>query len=496
MLAAGEHTNSSVNKLQRSTGGDSMISGDSMIKGRGFWCLLVLLMAIGNAGAQLASDCTLYASPAGGGNGASPSAPTTLGGAQNVSSPGDVICMMGGNYSLGSTFNVTHSGTSSAWIVYKAYGDSAVNVNWNGPSGPGNTMFRIGQEGNFPNGPHYVEFNGLNLDGKNLATNGFSCGSAHHLRFLNNTVKNTGGAGIAAIECDYLKSDHNIIFHNGYAPCCGWTSAISYNSNQFFDTYAGLHSIISNNILAGEFDLSTNHTDGNGIILDLSCRSGCTALASAHTPPLLIMNNVVYMNGGKCIIANIVSDFYVINNTCYKNGLDLLLTSTPSEHAERRSKNGWFVNNIGYAWGGQSGNYSYDSDASGSSSISYFDNMWFVVGLDFTPSDPSQFSKQDPLFVNPPVVKSSGGGLYADALNPFQLGDGLALQATSPAIHKGIDPSTIAGLAPAIASDLKRYVYSDIHGNSRAAGSWDLGAYQLSASAGPNAPTGLTAVVN
>src|SRR2546430_12096929 len=74
---------------------------------------------------------------------------------------------------------------------------------------------------------------------------------------------------------------------------------------------------------------------------------------------------------------------------------------------------------------------------------------------------------------------------------------GLTLQPTSPAIHKGIDPSTIAGLDSAIASDLKRYVYSDIHGNSRAAGSWDLGAYQLSASAtAPNPPSGLTATTN
>jgi hypothetical protein len=470
---------------------------DSMIKVRSFWCFLILFMAVGTAGAQLATDCTIYVSPSGGGNGANLSAPTTLGGAQNASTPGDIICMLGGSYSLGSTFNVTKSGTSSAWIVYKAYGDGAVNVNWTGPSGPGNTMFRIGQQGSFPNGPHYLEFNGLNLDGKNLATNGFSCGGAHHLRFLHNTVKNTGGAGIAAIECDYLTSDHNIIFHDGYAPCCGWTSGISYNSNQFLDNYPGLHSVISNNTIAGEFDLSTNHTDGNGIILDLSCRSGCTSLASAHTPPVLIMNNVVYMNGGKCILANIVSDFYIINNTCYKNGLDVTLVSTPSELAERRSKNGWFVNNISYAWGGQSGNYSYDSDSGGSVNISYFNDMWLVGGLNFAPSDPSQLSKQDPLFVNPPAVNSSGGGQYANALNPFQLTDGLALQATSPAVHKGIDPSSIAGLNPSIASDLKHYIYADIKANPRSAGNWDLGAYQSSVSATvPGAPTGLTAVVN
>src|SRR5438876_4620376 len=168
-------------------------------------------MAIGNAGAQVATDCTLYVSPSGRGNGGSPSAATTLTGAQKASAPGDVICMIGGTYRLGSTFNLTHSGTSSAWIVYKAYGDGAVDIEWIGPSGPGNTMFRIGLPGSFPNGPHYLEFNSLNLDGNDLATTGFACNGGHHLRFLNNTVKNTGGAGIASIECDYLTSDHNFI---------------------------------------------------------------------------------------------------------------------------------------------------------------------------------------------------------------------------------------------------------------------------------------------
>jgi hypothetical protein len=454
-----------------------------MIKARYFWCLLVLLMAIGNAAAQVATDCTLYVSPSGSGNGGSPSTATTLTGAQRASTPGAVICMLGGSYSLGSTFYVNHSGTSSAWIVYKAYGDGAVNINWTGPSGPGNSMIHMGQA-TFPNGPHYIEFNGLNLDGKLRATSGFFCGNGHHLRFLNNSVKNTGGAGIAAVQCDYVTSDHNLMFHNGYAPCCGWTSAISYNSNQFLDSYPGLHSIISNNIVAGEFDSSTKHTDGNGIILDRSCPSSgfCQTVSSAHTPPVLIMNNVVYMNGGKCIIANIVSDFYVINNTCYKNGLDLLMTvATPSEHAERKSKNGWFVNNIGYAWGGQSGNYSYDSDAGGSTNISYYRNMWFVRGLNFTPSQPSQFFNQDPLFMRAPPVNPIQGNQEALALDPSFLGIDLTLQTTSPAIHKGIDPSTIPGLPTAIVTDLRKYVYADINGNSRSVGSWDLGAYQSSA---------------
>jgi len=451
---------------------------------RSSWCLFVLLMAIGNAGAQVATDCTLYVSPSGRGNGGSPSAPTTLTGAQKVSAPGDVICMIGGTYSLGSTFNLTRSGTSSAWIVYKAYGDGAVNIDWTGPSGPGNAMFRIGQQpGSFPNGPHYLEFNGLNLDGKNLATSGFSCGGGHHLRFLNNTIKNTGGAGIQTVECDYLTTDHNLIFHNGFAPCCGWTSAISYNSNQFFDNNAGLHNIISNNMLAGELDSSTNHTDGNGIILDLSCPSGCGTLATAHTPPVLIMNNVVYENGGRCISAYAVSNFYVINNTCYKNGEDLTMKRPPGSFVTNNSKTGYFVNNISYdwrnsasAWGGASV-LSFQQTGS-NSAISYYKNMWFIGGLNFTPSDPSQFFNQDPLFVRAPPVNPDLGHQAAMALDPSFLGIDLMLQTTSPALRKGIDPSTIPGLPSAIVTDLRKHVYTDINGNSRAAGRWDLGAYQ------------------
>jgi len=72
-------------------------------------------------------------------------------------------------------------------------------------------------------------------------------------------------------------SDHNLINHNGYL--YGWTSAISYNNDQWFDNYSGFHNIVSNNIITGEFDGSSNHTDGNGIILDLG----------GNTPPALII---------------------------------------------------------------------------------------------------------------------------------------------------------------------------------------------------------------
>src|SRR5919197_2843974 len=96
-------------------------------------------------------------------------------------------------------------------------------------------------------------------------------------------------------------------------------SAITYNQQTLFDGYTGLHNIISNNIISGQFDPTSAHTDGNGISLDLTSQSTSGAT--------LVVNNVVYGNGGRCIDVGSTSPNYwtntiVVNNTCYKNSLD------------------------------------------------------------------------------------------------------------------------------------------------------------------------------
>src|SRR5205814_4965569 len=283
-------------------------------------------LTVANPG-SLVANCTLYVSPSGkdANSGTSTTSPKSLSGAAAVARPGSVICLLGGDYSLNSSFKPRSSGTASSWIVYRNYGDGPVNIVWNGPA-DASAMFYIGG-GTFPSGPAYLEFRGLSLNGNANAADGFFCRGSHHLRFISNSISNTGGSGIASIDCDYLTSDHNLINHNGFIPAgtanpqwYSWTSAISYNSNQWFDNYPGFHNIISNNIISGEVDQSTHHTDGNGIILDLS--SGSYDPATANTPPALILNNVVYGNGGRCIVAYVVTNFWIVNNTCFRNDLD------------------------------------------------------------------------------------------------------------------------------------------------------------------------------
>lgn len=413
-----------------------------------------------------ATDCTLFASPSGNdtNSGTSASAPKTFNGAASASQAGSVVCLLAGTYNMASTFYPPTSGTPSSWIVYKSYGNGAVNLVWTAGA-TGQPMFKFGG-GSFPSGAAYLEFRGLNLDGQNNALDGFLCQGGHHLRFLSNNINNTGGSGVGAVDCDYLTSDHNMINHNGYL--YGWTSAISYNSAQWFDNYAGFHNIVSNNIITGEYDGSSNHTDGNGIILDLSNGSN----SSANTPPALIINNVVYGNGGRCIQANVVTNFYIINNTCYKNDLDTSLGNVGS-FTTQGSHTGYFINNITLA--AASNNPSYDQEGS-NSSVQYFADMYFGAPNNFSYSDPTQLINANPLFVNAP---SESIGAYGTSLSPSLLGTGLTLTPLSPALGKGIDPSTLPGLPSAIVSDLKLYIYMDINGTARPqGGACDLGAYQ------------------
>jgi Right handed beta helix region len=427
------------------------------------------------------ANCTIYAAPSGNdkNSGSDPSSPKTFLGAAAATRPGSLVCLLPGTYNLDSSFAPPQSGGASAWIVYKSCGDAAVKFFWTGSS-DASPMFKLGS-GPLPTGPSYVEFRGLHLDGGGNAGDGFFCRGGHHLRFFDNFITNTGGSGIGSIGCDYLTADHNVIVRNGYMPRStqvpqwySWTSGISFNSNQWFDRYPGFHNIISNNVVTGEVDQSPKHSDGNGIILDLSNRT--YDYRSADTPPALAINNVVYGNGGRCLEAYTVTNFWFVNNTCYKNVLDLP-EKTDASITVNNSHDGYIVNNLVVVAAASHPCYSEENKAE---EIRYFANLCFGSSNLLRHSNSSPFISDDPLFARPPDLHANAS---PETPSAHLLADGLALLPRSPALSKGIDPTVLPGLPKEVVADLKKYIYSDFAGNPRPQGGpFDLGAYQSSQS--------------
>ncbi len=434
---------------------------------------LLLVGATYRCHATVATDCTIFAAVSGrnSNSGLTPSSPKTFAGAAAAAEPGAVVCIEAGTYYQTQSFSPPRSGAANAYITYKAYGNGKPTFVWTGGNGTGAIMFDLDSTAGFPNGYAYLKFVGLNLDGQNTARNGFFARYGHHLIFSWNHVYDTGGSGIATVNCDYIKSNHNWIWHNGYIQ--GATSAISYNGTEFYDNYAGFHNIIANNMISGEQDTTAN-TDGNGIIFDLSANK-TTGITNANTPPGLIVNNVVYENSGDCIVNFTVSHIWVVNNTCYMNVLNTdLKAGHVWELGDNHSKLDWFVNNLVYTWKSSIPSYfSHESDMG-----NWYRNMYFVGPLALTPTDPSQFFNKDPDFVSPPDVGSSDGQ-WATAPDPASIASSFELTSSSPATGKGVDPTTLPNVPAAIAHDLKYYIYSDLNGNPRPeGGAFDLGAYQ------------------
>ncbi|MEH1976168.1 MAG: right-handed parallel beta-helix repeat-containing protein [Nostoc sp.] len=274
-------------------------------------------------------------------SGVSSSSPfKTIQKAANLTKPGDTVLIMNGVYTNaspgGNVVSISRSGTANAWIKFKAYPGHQPKIQHNGWNG-----ISIG------NGASYIEINGLEVVGNNAnikldyamsqktnklnpLTNG-NCinidgrtnGHSHHIRILNNKVHGCGGAGISAIESDYVTVSNNVVFDNAWYSVYG-CSGISMLNNWNSDNNRGYKMFVTNNksynnrmyipwIAVGKI------TDGNGIIIDSSRNDQNNSKLDAYKGRTLVQNNLTFNNGGSGIHAFFSDHVDIVNNTAVLN---------------------------------------------------------------------------------------------------------------------------------------------------------------------------------
>lgn len=243
-----------------------------------------------------------------------------------------------------------------------------------------------------------------------------------------------------------------------YGDGAGWSSGVSYNNGTgIFNadpTDLGFHNLIIGNRISGGIDGSINDTDGNGIILDLY---------GAGTP-VLITGNLVYMNGGRGIQigagqgVTTSAKVYVVNNTCWKNGLDYRKQGNWGEFVGSQAQGTVFANNL--CVGDSSPTYRMLS----STGIVGVKNAGFgPVSSGFTPDFTA-----DPQFTWTPPFTVGQIEQWKNPPKPWLLPTGaFSLSNTSPYVAAGVDPTTLAGLSPAMVTQMRRYAGSDLSSRER-----------------------------
>jgi parallel beta-helix repeat protein len=250
---------------------------------------------------------------------------------------GDTVLIKSGTYT--ETVRPANSGTADAYITYKAYpGHNPVVLSdwW--------STFRI-------DGKNYIEVNGLTLTGSHFSGTGIAPKDSHHIRIINNVVYGNGEGGIDTNErTDYLLIEGNVVFDNAFSsPYQG--SGISLWKQKSWDQAPGFHSIVRRNIIYGNRNGVGEHSDGNGIIVDLSLDS----------PAVLIENNVIFGNGGQCIDVYSSNNVVVRNNTCYYNYADPQIRRVFGEITAGEAVNVRVFNNAIYSRKGVPTTASYGS---------------------------------------------------------------------------------------------------------------------------------------
>jgi Right handed beta helix region len=332
--------------------------------------LAILYLALACSAACHAKDWHVSETGNDSNDGSSPEkALLTLQKVESKVQPGDNVLIGNGTYTIGQVgdpddvLTISTSGRADAWITWKARpGHRPVirPVGWagilitgsyhviDGLTITGNndrTVLLHAQEDAKKKTPGpYFNTNGISIDGRKTPPNA----KPHHIVIRNCVLNGLAGAGISAIETDYITIEDNKVFDNAWFMRYGG-SGISFLNNWAYDDAPGYHNIVQRNYVWNNktlvpWEVVAKLSDGNGIILDVS--DGDDELGATNPDghinvkpkeidptkidnkpkrPIwkgrtLVANNVSALNGGSGIHAFRASGVDMINNTSYHNG--------------------------------------------------------------------------------------------------------------------------------------------------------------------------------
>jgi hypothetical protein len=215
-----------------------------------------------------------------------------------LKAPGDMLYIRGGTYA--GSINPTVSGTAAAWITFAAYPGELPILDGTGVSNV--------QNGFEPTNVavQYVRVSGIAA--RNWATGGFSNGfnfPSSHIEIRNCIADGNGVNGIAFYKASGVLIQGNIVAHNGNM-LPSWSSGV----NLYTVTGTSQDNIVRGNVSFENVDISSNHSDGSGFILD------------QNSTGALFDSNIAFGNGGSCIRITNSSGAHIVNNSCFHDGVD------------------------------------------------------------------------------------------------------------------------------------------------------------------------------
>jgi parallel beta-helix repeat protein len=288
---------------------------------------------------RTALAATWYVSPTGTATSAAACAtratPCTLASSASGALAGDTVVLMDGLYK--TSLYVTATGTSAAWLTYKA--DECATPILEG-AGPG-PMADNESSGVGSADAQYVRFQGIVVRGFNIGFgNGWAGGvdsdelSNGHWEIENCISYSNGRTGFTFFSAEGFSLKNSISAHNGSSQVHAWSSGVT-----LFEA-SGSSNKVEGTISFENTD-AERHTDGSGFIVDEES-NGST-----------FINNIAFGNAGSCFRLTRSSGTKFINNTCYHNSQFGSKATGPTNPGEIYFTNGGvtqqnvsFMNNV------------------------------------------------------------------------------------------------------------------------------------------------------